>query len=144
MRLQAVCKVRTGFSCPTTSMKNTPKKLKLTSSHQIDGFQDLQRSDLFHYYGPFKGLRCLCCISSNAPDEMRPCMNQSSQEVVEPSVEILRQRRHRFVAVQPDERMQPSISITFNTMTTEKRVLHWLRRQMQMLQQPSQTVLPQQ
>lgn len=43
----------------------------------------------------------LCAVAPDAPDKVGPRVDQGPQQIVQPRVEVLRQRRDRLVPVQP-------------------------------------------
>lgn len=86
----------------------------LTACHEIDGFQNLQRSDLTHSDVAIELHRSFRGVASHAPDEVRPRVHQSPQQVVESRVKILSQRRNWLVAVQSAEKVK-SLCFFFQT-----------------------------
>jgi hypothetical protein len=45
--------------------------------------------------------RRLCIVGPDAPDKVRLGVNQRPQQIIQPRVKVLRQRRNWIVAVQP-------------------------------------------
>ena len=78
--------------------------MRRTSSHEVDGFEDLEGADLARDDGPIEDGRLLGTVGANTAHKVRLGVHQSSQQIVQPRVEVLRQRRHRIVAVQSAQR----------------------------------------
>lgn len=51
----------------------------------------------------------LCTVAPDAPDKVGPRVDQGPQQIVQPRVEVLRQRRDRLVPVQPGKEIAMSL-----------------------------------
>lgn len=65
--------------------------LNHTSSHQVDGFQNLERPDLPHDCGPFELGLLLGGITPDAPYKVRLGVDEGPEQVVQSCVEVLGQ-----------------------------------------------------
>lgn len=74
---------------------------KRTSGHEVDRLQDLQGPYLSADDRPVEMGGRLGAVGAHAADEVRLGVHERPEQVVEPRVEVLRERRDGVVAVEP-------------------------------------------
>lgn len=66
--------------------------MRIPVRHEIHRFQNLKRSQLFRNNVAIEEVGLFALVDFDTPDEMRFCMDQGPQQVVQPSVKVLRKR----------------------------------------------------